>query len=50
MGLPAGWVTDPAISISRAEQLKAIGNGVCPQQAVAALQSMQAIERPSAHI
>ncbi|NKS42275.1 DNA (cytosine-5-)-methyltransferase [Rhodococcus hoagii] len=50
MGLPAGWVTDPAISISRAEQLKAIGNGVCPQQAVAALQSMRAIERSSAHI
>lgn len=50
MGLPAGWVTDPAIGISRAEQLKAIGNGVCPQQAVAALQSMRAFERPSAHI
>ncbi|NKR30676.1 DNA cytosine methyltransferase [Rhodococcus hoagii] len=40
MGLPAGWVTDPAIGISRADQLKAIGNGVCPQQAVAALRSM----------
>lgn len=36
MGLPAGWVTDPAIGISRADQLKAIGNGVCPQQAIAA--------------
>ncbi|WP_084922276.1 DNA cytosine methyltransferase [Prescottella equi] len=40
MGLPVGWVTDPAIGISRADQLKAIGNGVCPQQAVAALHSM----------
>src|SRR5699024_5812842 len=30
MGLPAGHVTDPAIGISRADQLKAIGNGVCP--------------------
>lgn len=36
MGLPAGWVTDPAIGISRADQLKAIGNGVVPQQAIAA--------------
>lgn len=40
MGLPAGWVTDPAIGISRADQLKAIGNGVCPPQAVAALRSL----------
>ena len=36
MGLPAGWVTDPSIGISRADQLKAIGNGVVPQQAIAA--------------
>ena len=40
MGLPAGHVTDPAIGISRAHQLKAIGNGVCPPQAVAAYSSM----------
>jgi DNA (cytosine-5)-methyltransferase 1 len=40
MGLPDGWVTDPAIGISRNEQLKACGNGVVPQQAVAALQAM----------
>lgn len=38
MGLPAGHVTNPAIGISRAEQLKAIGNGVCPHQAAAAIQ------------
>lgn len=37
MGWPAGWVTDPAIGISRNDQLKIVGNGVCPQQAVAAL-------------
>lgn len=37
MGLPAGWVTDPAIGISRNEQLKALGNGVVPQQAALAL-------------
>jgi DNA (cytosine-5)-methyltransferase 1 len=37
MGWPEGWVTDPAIGISRNEQLKIVGNGVCPQQAAAAL-------------
>lgn len=35
MGLPAGHVTDVP-GLSRAQQLKAIGNGVCPQQAHAA--------------
>ena len=38
MGLPAGWVTD--IDISRNDQLKALGNGVLPQQAAAALRRM----------
>ena len=42
MGLPDGWVTDPAIRISRNEQLKACGNGVVPQQAMAALRDMLA--------
>lgn len=37
MGLPEGWVTDPAHDLSRTQQLKAIGNGVCPQQGAAAL-------------
>ena len=37
MGLPDGWVTDPAIGISRNHQLKALGNGVVPQQAALAL-------------
>ena len=36
MGLPAGHVTDPAIGISRNDQLKALGNGVVPQQAAEA--------------
>lgn len=36
-GWPHGWVTDPRIGISRNEQLRIIGNGVCPQQAYAAL-------------
>jgi len=40
MGLPEAWVTDPAIGISRADQLKAVGNGVCPQQAVAAFREL----------
>lgn len=42
MGLPDGWVTDPAIGISRNDQLKACGNGVVPQQAIAALRDMLA--------
>jgi len=37
MGLEPGWVTDPAIGLSRAAQLKALGNGVVPQQAELAL-------------
>lgn len=40
MGLPEGWVTDPAIGISRNNQLKALGNGVVPQQAHLALQML----------
>ena len=36
MGLPAGRVTDVP-GLSRADQLKAIGNGVCPQQAAWAI-------------
>ena len=34
MGLPAGHVTD--VGLTRNEQLKALGNGVVPQQAAAA--------------
>lgn len=37
MGLPEGWITDPSLGISRADQLKLAGNGVCPQQAELAL-------------
>ena len=36
MGLPSGWVTD--IDLSRAQQLKILGNGVVPQQAYYALE------------
>ena len=34
MGLPAGHVTD--VDISRNDQLKALGNGVVPQQSAEA--------------
>ncbi|NBW17914.1 MAG: hypothetical protein EBR82_59070 [Caulobacteraceae bacterium] len=37
MGLPEGWVTSPEIGLKRNEQLKALGNGVVPQQAQFAL-------------
>lgn len=36
MGLPSGWVTDVP-GLTRNEMLKALGNGVVPQQAEAAL-------------
>ncbi|GLI00646.1 hypothetical protein [Phytohabitans aurantiacus] len=37
MGLPAGWVTDPALGLPRTLALKVLGNGVVPQQAAVAL-------------
>ena len=40
MGLPPGWVTSPDIGITRTSQLKALGNGVVPQQAELALRSL----------
>ncbi|MFD1203498.1 hypothetical protein ACFQ3U_16520, partial [Leucobacter albus] len=40
MGLQSGWVTNPALGLSRTQQLKMLGNGVVTQQAVAALESM----------
>ncbi|MFL1903131.1 hypothetical protein ACJWDR_29100 [Streptomyces tauricus] len=41
MGLPAGHVTDVP-GLTRTAQLKALGNGVVPQQAAAALQLLAA--------
>ena len=38
-GLPAGWVTDVP-GLTRNEQLKALGNGVVPQQAAQALRML----------
>jgi DNA (cytosine-5)-methyltransferase 1 len=40
MGLPDGWVTAPDIGLSWNEQVKALGNGVVPQQAQLALSIM----------
>jgi len=51
MGLPQGHVTDPANGLTRAQQLKALGNGVVPQQAalaVAALLSAEITEEVAA--
>lgn len=43
MGLPEGWVTDlVGHGITRNDALKALGNGVVPQQAAAALLDMRA--------
>ena len=39
MGLPSGWVTQVP-GVTRAQQLKACGNGVVPQQAAAALRHL----------
>lgn len=41
MGLDEGWITDVP-GITRAEAIKACGNGVVPQQAAAALRDMLA--------
>src|ERR1019366_8085410 len=45
MGLPEGWVTDVP-GLSRNAQLKALGNGVVPQQAAMALRML--LERADA--
>lgn len=45
MGLPEGWVTD--IPISRARQLRALGNGVVPQQGAAAITHLLARQEAS---
>lgn len=46
-GLPVGHVTDVP-GLSRNEQLKALGNGVVPQQAAAALRMLLDVEEVSA--
>ena len=46
-GLPAGWVTDPAIGISRNDQLKALGNGVVPAHCAAAVRHLLGVRADS---
>ena len=45
MMLPADHVTNPDIGLTRNEQLKALGNGVVPPQAAAALRAYLRDER-----
>ena len=40
MGLPPGWVTDPALNLTQPQQLSALGNGVIPAHAAAALNAL----------
>lgn len=40
MGLPAGWVTDPAHGLTANQQITALGNGVLPLQAVGAIRAL----------
>jgi DNA (cytosine-5)-methyltransferase 1 len=37
MGLPSGWVSDPTLGLTNNQQLTALGNGVLPRHAHAAL-------------
>ena len=37
MGLPQGWVTDERHGLTANQQLAALGNGVLPMQAAAAV-------------
>ncbi len=48
MGLPAGHVTSPAIGLTINQQLKALGNGVVPQQAYAGLAHMESLTERTA--
>jgi DNA (cytosine-5)-methyltransferase 1 len=40
MGLDEGWVTNPAHELTLTQQLTALGNGVVPAQAEAALHAL----------
>lgn len=45
---PDGWVTDPVIGLSLNEQLRCIGNGVVPVQAVAAFRHLHTVGQVAA--
>ena len=53
MGLPPGWVTAGRLDLPRTAQLRALGNGVMPQQAAYALRlllgDLTALYCPSCH-
>lgn len=40
MGLPSGWVTDPHLGMPHTAQIRALGNGVVPQQATVAVRHL----------
>jgi len=40
MGLERGWVTGPAYVLTANQQITALGNGVLPLQAAAALEAL----------
>jgi len=40
MGLPDGWVTDPALGLPWSQQIKMCGNGVVPAQAELAIRTL----------
>lgn len=48
MGWPEGWITDPAIGLSRNDQLRICGNGVVPAQAAAALRWLLSVSEVAA--
>lgn len=48
MGLPEGWLTAPEVGLTRAQQLKALGNGVVPQQAALAVRTLLQAEEVAA--
>ncbi|MFE0025108.1 hypothetical protein [Amycolatopsis sp. NPDC059021] len=53
MGLPPGWVTAAHLDLPRTAQLRALGNGVMPQQAAHALRllldDLTHLHRPPSH-
>ncbi len=53
MGLPPGWVTATHLELPRTAQLRALGNGVMPQQAARALRhlldDLTHLHRPPCH-
>lgn len=45
MGLDPRWVTDPAIGLTQAQQLTALGNGVLPRHAALAIRLLMGLSR-----